>query len=155
MPEKTDISFEGVMDENATKIFSQQSHASTFWLFILQSTLDDPIYSIHPPTLEKDPFPHLSFEIGTDHQDADGFCAPSHSFRKVLMWSWSSRPNNSDIRRVDNEKSDEPEISLPYVEKGEKHTVQSAQLLEKQTNPKPLHTGSKLVVSDGKCRKRA
>lgn len=73
MPEKTDISFEGVMDENATKIFSQQSHASTFWMFILQSTLDDPIYSIHPPTLEEDPFPRLSFEIGTDHQDADRF----------------------------------------------------------------------------------
>lgn len=45
----------------------------------------------------------------------------------------------------DNENSEEPEISLPYVEKGEKHAVQSAQLLEKQTKPKPLHTEASLL----------
>ncbi|OPZ31693.1 MAG: DNA topoisomerase 3 [Bacteroidetes bacterium ADurb.BinA174] len=45
----------------------------------------------------------------------------------------------------DNENSEEPEISLPYVENGEKYTVQSAQLLEKQTKPKPLHTEASLL----------
>ena len=45
----------------------------------------------------------------------------------------------------DNEKSDEPEISLPYVEVGEKHTVRSASLLEKKTKPKPLHTEASLL----------
>lgn len=45
----------------------------------------------------------------------------------------------------DNEHSDEPEISLPYVETGDKYTVQSTQLLEKQTKPKPLHTEATLL----------
>lgn len=45
----------------------------------------------------------------------------------------------------DNEKSDEPEISLPYVEVGEKHAVRSASLLEKQTKPKPLHSEASLL----------
>ncbi|HBK40333.1 MAG TPA: DNA topoisomerase III [Porphyromonadaceae bacterium] len=44
-----------------------------------------------------------------------------------------------------NENSEEPKISLPYVETGKKYTVQSAQLLEKQTKPKPLHTEASLL----------
>ncbi|MDO5523621.1 MAG: DNA topoisomerase [Bacteroidia bacterium] len=45
----------------------------------------------------------------------------------------------------DNENSEEPEVSLPYVEKGEKYTVHSTTLLEKQTKPKPLHTEATLL----------
>lgn len=45
----------------------------------------------------------------------------------------------------DNESSEEPEVSLPYVEAGDKLTVQSADLLEKQTKPKPLLTEAALL----------
>lgn len=45
----------------------------------------------------------------------------------------------------DNEKTDEPEISLPYVDVGDKLKTESAHLLEKQTKPKPLHTEASLL----------
>lgn len=45
----------------------------------------------------------------------------------------------------DNETSEESEVSLPYVEAGDKLSVQSAVLLEKQTKPKPLLTEATLL----------
>ena len=45
----------------------------------------------------------------------------------------------------DNEKSEEPEISLPDVSEGEKLNISSASLLEKQTKPKPLLTEASLL----------
>ena len=45
----------------------------------------------------------------------------------------------------DSEKSDEPEETLPYLEVGDTLKITSAQLLEKQTKPKPLHTEATLL----------
>lgn len=73
MPTPTVIVPNGVMDENETKIFTQQSHTSVFWMFTLHSSLDEPKYYLHPPTIDEDPYHRLAFEIGTNHQDADRF----------------------------------------------------------------------------------